>query len=58
MFCVVKAKAIKQCEELVQGQLDAKKDAKNAKPEGLRAREDRRSEREENQEAKTSLTEK
>ena len=58
MFCFVKAKATNQCEKLVQGQLDAKKDAKNAKSEGLRARDDRRREREETQEAKTSGTEK
>ena len=58
MSCVVKAKAIKQCEKLVQGQVDGKKDAKNAKRKGLRAREYRRREMEENQEAKTSGTEK
>ena len=58
VFCIVKAKAIKQCEILVQGQLDAKKDAKNAKHEGLRAREDRRRGREETQESRTSETEK
>ena len=56
--CVVKAKAIKQCEKLFQGRLDAKKDAKKAKVEGLRAREYRRHEREETQEAKMSGTEK
>ena len=58
MFWVIKDKASKQCEKLVQGQLVAKKDAKNAKREGVRAREDRRREREETQEAKTSGTEK